>query len=103
MECFFYDSVTNISDIVRYLSHGKGWRYHRMIRRTFSTRNRGVMIKLYKARVRPHLECSVPTWRPHLRRDVDRLERVQRRATKRIEGFEGISYKDRIREFCLTI
>jgi len=36
-----------------------------------------------------------------LRGDVDRLERVQRRATKRLEGFEGIDYKDRLRELGL--
>jgi len=35
------------------------------------------------------------------RGDVDRLERVQRRATKRLEGFEGIGYKDRLRELGL--
>jgi len=35
---------------------------------------------------------------PHLPGDVDRLERVQRRATKRLKGFKGIGYKDRLRE-----
>jgi len=32
---------------------------------------------------------------------VDRLERVQRRATKKLKGFEGIGYKDRIWELGL--
>jgi len=36
-----------------------------------------------------------------LREDVDRLERVQRRATQRLKGFEGIGYKDRLRELGL--
>jgi len=40
------------------------------IHRTFSTRNRGVMMKLYKALVRPHLEYCVPAWRPYLREKV---------------------------------
>jgi len=47
------------------------------------------MMKLYKALVRPHLEYCVPAWRPHLWGDVDRLEKVQIRANKRLEGFEG--------------
>jgi len=51
--------------------------------------------------VRPHLEYCVPARRPHLRGDVDRLERVQKRATKRLEGFEGIGYKDRLQELGL--
>jgi len=56
-----------------------------MIHRTFSIKKIGVMMKLYMALVRPDLEYCVPAWRPHLRGDVDRLERVQRRATKRLE------------------
>jgi len=51
------------------------------------------MKKLYKVPVRPHLEYCVTAWRPHLRGDVDRLERVQRRATKRMEGFGGLATK----------
>jgi len=47
-----------------------------------------------------HLLC-VSAWRPHLRGDMDRLERVQRRATKRLEGIEGIGYKDKLRELGL--
>jgi len=59
------------------------------------------MIKLYKALVRPHLEYCDPAWRPYMRGNVDGLERVQRRATKRLEGFERISYKYRQRELGL--
>ena len=40
--------------------------------------------------------------RPHLRKDIDRLERVQRRATKMIEGLEGYDYLERLRILGLT-
>jgi len=36
-----------------------------------------------------------------LRGDVDRFKRVQKRVTKRLEGSEGIGYKDRLRELGL--
>lgn len=72
-----------------------------MIHRTFSTRSRGVMMKLYKALVRPHLEYCGPAWRPHLKGDVERLERVQRRATRGMDGFRGVDYEGRLQELGL--
>lgn len=73
-----------------------------MIYRTFSTRNRGVMLKLYKSLVRPHLDYCGPAWRPHMRTDIDRLERVQRRATRMMEGLRGMDYNERLFELGLT-
>ena len=31
--------------------------------------------------IRPHLEYAVPVWNPHLSKDIDSLESVQRFAT----------------------
>ena len=53
------------------------------------------MLPVYKSMVRPHLDYCIQAWKPHLRKDVDRLEKVQRRATKMIEGLEGLEiWKD---------
>ena len=60
-----------------------------LIRRTFSTRRREVMIKLYKSLVRSHLEYCGPAWTPHYQGNIDKLERVQRQATKMKEGMGG--------------
>ena len=73
-----------------------------MIRRGFRNKSRAVMLPLYKAMVRPHLDHCIQAWRPHLRKDIDRLEKVQRRATKMMEGLESYSYSDRLRILGLT-
>ena len=48
------------------------------------------------------IDYCVQAWRPHYRKDVDKLEKVQRRATKMVEGLEGYSYEDRLRVLGLT-
>ena len=51
---------------------------------------------LYTSFVRPHLEYAQAVWSPHLRRDVTLIERVQRRATKLVEGLRVFSHTERL-------
>ena len=73
-----------------------------MIRRNITYKEKSVIIPLYKAIVRPHLQNCIQAWNPYLRKDIDMLEKIQRRATKLIPGLRDLTYEERLKECGLT-
>ena len=51
---------------------------------------------LYKALVRPHIEYANSVWHPCKKKDIETIEKVQKRAIKLVISVRKSTYKDRL-------
>ena len=73
------------------IAASKGNQVIGMIRRNITYKEKSLIIPLYKSIVRTHLEYFIQAWNPHLRKDVDMLEKIYRRATKLIPELRDLT------------
>ena len=69
------------------------------IHRAFVSRDVSLLLRAYLVYVRPlSVESNSVVWSPFLKQDIDALERVQRRFTKRLPGFNNstLAYAERL-------
>jgi len=72
-----WKSATHVAKAAAKANSMVGW-----ISRTFNYMDCEMFKCLYPSLVRSHMEYCVQAWSPHYVKDIDLLEKVQRRATK---------------------
>ena len=73
-----------------------------MLKCTFSQLNHSSLKTLYTAFVRSQLEIFSSTWNPYHKKDIRKLESVQRRATKLLPTIRKLPYDIRLTRLGLT-
>ena len=71
------------------------------IKSSVANRLREVILPLYSALVRHPWESCIQLWSPQHKKDMELLERIQRRVMKMIRVMEHLSNDDRLRELGL--
>ena len=85
------------------IAASKGNQVLGMIRRNITYKEKSLIVPLYKAIIRPHLEYCIQAWSPYLRKDIVMHEKIQRRATKLIpESLRDLRYEEQLKECGLT-
>jgi len=79
----------------------KAMRILGMIKRNFKNLDCQSLRMLYCTYVRPHIEYCIQAWSPYFKKDIDALEKVQRRASKLIPDIRRFSYEARLKKLNL--
>lgn len=69
-----------------------------IIKRSFSFIDKKIFRKLYKALVRPIIEYGNVIWGPWYTGDQEKIEKIQRRATKLVKDIKHLPYQDRMKQ-----
>ena len=99
---------TDIKDLGVTISEDLSWRKHittiinegkkftNWILRCFITRS-PIILYLFKTFVVSKLEYASPLWMPYMKKDIEKLEAVQRSLTHRLDGLQDLNYHQRLK------
>lgn len=73
-----------------------------LIQKAFQHKSSDMILQIYKAYIRPILEYAQCVWSPYYAKDIEILERVQRKVTRIPFELRNLSYQDRLRRLNLT-
>ena len=72
-----------------------------MLLRTFSTRDKNPMIKMFNTYVKSKLEYCCIVWSPVQQTYINELEKIQKTFTSKIDGMEGLDNHERLEKLDL--
>ena len=70
--------------------------------KSFHYRTKNTLVPLFKTLVRPKLEFSAAAWNPWLEKDIEVLEKVQRRLIRSLSNVRGATYEEKLKDAGLT-
>ena len=70
--------------------------------RQFKDMDKECFTLTYRTFIRPHLQYTIQVWSPYKKRNIDCLEKVQRRGTKLVKGLKNSSCEVRLVKLGLT-
>jgi hypothetical protein len=88
------NNATFDDHIARVESSGKKW--CSWVLRTFRTRQKDTMMLLWKQLILPRIEYCSPLWAPYKRKDLEKLENIQKTFTSKIQDVIGLDYHERL-------
>jgi hypothetical protein len=107
-------SVSNEKDLGVTISEDMKWERHILsitgkaysrihcVRKAFLIPlDKSLFLKIYKIYIRPILEYASPVWDPYYAKDIQLIERVQKRATRLVIGLKNLTYEERLNELKL--
>ena len=74
----------------------------RRIKMAFTYLDKDMIRKMFITMIRPMLEYAAVVWSPHKKKNIRKLERVQRAATKMAPELKDLEYEERLKEMALT-
>ena len=67
----------------------------------FSCNDKDFKLFIYKTYIRPIVESSTQVWSPHLLKDIDAIEKVQKFFTRQLPGMRHLNYTQRLQDLNL--
>ena len=80
---------------------GEAMNLLRRVKMAFSYLDTEMMKKLISSMIRPRLEYAETVWSAHKKKNIRKVERVQRAATKMVPELRELSYEERLRKLGL--
>ena len=84
----FHDHITKITSSANQTAN--------LIFKCFECKERNFLLKMFNVFVRPKVEYASSVWNSFYQMDINKIEQVQRRFTKRLAGLANFSYPERL-------